>query len=266
MTPKSLAWFAFAAFSLQMVSAQDFQRSYTIPENGVIFIDTSGNIKVQGYDGQKIEVLAYKKGSNSDSIEIADNSSENRVDLRLKFSRFDPGKFDPAKAPPRGFPPGRLPPPRFVLGDSSVDFEFRVPKSMKYESQLRSIGGSLEISDVSGRLLVSSNRGKIDVKNVHGFIVAVSHGGGVRVDIAQSKEPDEMSFRSNSGDVVVKAPGNLDAIVVMSSESGRLNTDFPIEIQEKRYGPGREAYGKLGSGKQKLTITTMWGSVSLIKK
>ena len=49
MTPKNLAWVAFAAFSIQMGVAQDFKRSYAISQDGKIFINTSGNITVQGY-------------------------------------------------------------------------------------------------------------------------------------------------------------------------------------------------------------------------
>jgi hypothetical protein len=51
MTPKNLAWVAFAAFSIQMGVAQDFKRSYAISQDGKIFINTSGNITVQGYKG-----------------------------------------------------------------------------------------------------------------------------------------------------------------------------------------------------------------------
>ncbi len=284
MKPKIFTWFAFAAFSLPTGFAQDFQRSYTIPENGQIFINTSGNIKVIGIKGQKIEVLAYKKGANPSSIEIEDNSSGTRIELRLKFPQFEqwkpdpsktgpakegPGKHDPSKMPPGRFPPGGFAPdgfhpPRFELGDS-VDFEIRVPRSKKYETSLHTIRGNIEISSVSGKIWAVSDRGNVDVKNVNGSILARSNGS-VRGDVGFVKEDSFMTFMSTGGDVVVNAPGNLDATVYMASGSGRLNTDFAIEIRDKRYGPGREAQGTLGSGRQKLNINSTWGSVSLMKK
>jgi hypothetical protein len=282
MTPKSLAWVAFAAFSFQMGVAQDFKRSYTISENGLISIRTTGNIKVLGYKGHEIEVIAYKKGSSPNAFEIEDASSENRIDLHLRFAQFDPGKFDPGKVDPRKvdprkvdprkvpsgrFPPGVFPPPRFDLGDSSVDFEILMPKSTKYESWLISNGGSVEVSNVSGRLFVKSERGNVIMKDVRGFIRGTAvFNGSIRVELGSNKEPNDMNFFSMSGDVTIVAPGNLDAAILMTSDSGRIKTDFPIEIKDDRYGHKRIAEGKLGSGKQKITIGSNFGGVSLLKK
>lgn len=265
MTPKSLAWVAFAAFSFQMGVAQDFKRSYSIPQNGIIVIDTSGNIRVQGHKGQKIEVLAYKKGSDTDSIEIQDSSFGNRIVLSLRFPQFDPGKFDPGKYPPNKFPPGKMPPRIFDI-DSSVDFEIMMPKSINCETWLHSIKGTVDITNVSGRLLLRSERGNVNVKDVHGFIRGEAFNGSVRVELGSQKEPSDMKFSSNSGDVTVIAPGNLDAVIFMSSDSGRIKTDFPLEEKDDRYGHKRIAEGKLGSGKQKITIESRFGGVNLIKK
>jgi hypothetical protein len=266
MTPKSLAWVAFAAFSFQMGVAQDFQRSYPISENGLISIRTTGNIKVLGYKGHQIEIIAYKKGSNPNAIEIEDKSFGNRIDLSLRFTQFDPGKFDPAKAPPRGgFPP--FPPRKFDMGDSNVDFEVRMPKSTKYESRLISNWGNVEVANISGRLFVISERGNVIMKDVRGFVSAAAwFNGNVQVELGSSEEPDYMKFFSNSGDVTVIAPGNLDAAIFMSSDSGRIKTDFPLEEKDDRYGHKRIAEGKLGSGKQKITIESRFGSVNLLKK
>jgi hypothetical protein len=272
MTPKNLAWVAFAAFSFQMGVAQDFKRSYAVSQDGKIFINTSGNITVQGYKGSEIEILAYKRGSDANSIEIVDKSFGNRIDLGLRFPHLDPrksdpGKVDPRKAPPGRFPPGAFPPPRFDVGDSSVDFEILMPKSARYESWLISNRGSVEVSNVSGRLFVKSERGNVIMKDVRGFIRGTAvFNGSIRVELGSNKEPNDMNFFSMSGDVTVVAPGNLDAAVFMSSDSGRIKTDFPIEIKDERYGHKRIAEGKLGSGRQKITIVSAFGGVNLVKK
>jgi hypothetical protein len=270
MTPKSLAWVAFAAFSFKIGLSQDFQRSYAISENGIISIRTTGNIKVLGYKGHQIEIIAYKKGSNPNAIEIEDTSSGTRIDLHLRFPQFDQGRFDPAKSdsrkvPPSRFPPGVFPPPRFDFGDSSVDFEVRMPKSAKYESRLISNWGSVEVTNISGRLFVISERGSMNMKDVRGFIRGVAFTN-IWVELGSNKEPNDMNFISKSGDITVVAPGSLDAAIFMSSDSGRIKTDFPIEIKDDRYGHKRIAEGKLGSGEQKITIISNFGSVNLVKK
>jgi hypothetical protein len=288
MKPERLVWFACIAFCLRIGLAQDFQHSYTIAPNGQFFIDTvSGNIKIQRYKGDKIEILAYRKGSDSSLIEIEDRSSGDRIDVRaharlsqqskLPQGSLPQGKPPQGKIPPGGFDPGRFPqakfPPgggfdmgRFDMGDNRVDFEINVPKAGDFSGWIHTFKGNLEISNFSGQLRATSARGNVDVKDVRGFIRGEAINGTVQVELGSRKEENDMKFSSRSGDVVVKAPGNLDAEVFMSSDVGRVKIDYPIPIQDMRYGPKRFAQGKLGSGKQRLTIESTWGSVSLLKK
>jgi hypothetical protein len=281
MKPERLIWFAFVACCLRIGSAQDFQHSYTISANGQIFIDTvSGNIKIQGYKGDKIEILAYKKGPDSSAFEIEDRSSGDRIDIKAhpRLPQPDPGKPPERKPPPGRFPPGgfdqgRFGPGRsndlgrFDAGNNSADSEIYVPKSGSYNFRwLHSFNGNVEISNVSGQIFAGSSRGNIDVKDVHGIIRCGTNNGSVQVELGSRKDANDMKFSSMSGDIVVKAPANLDAEVSMSSDVGRVKTDYPIQVQETRYGPKRIAQGKLGSGKQKLTIESRWGGVSLLKK
>jgi len=74
-----------------------------------------------------------------------------------------------------------------------------------------------------------------------------------------------MTFSTASGDVSVKLPGNLDAEIEISSISGSIHTDFPIEIQEQDHGPGSHARGRLGSGATHLSLSSASGDVSLLR-
>jgi DUF4097 and DUF4098 domain-containing protein YvlB len=72
-----------------------------------------------------------------------------------------------------------------------------------------------------------------------------------------------MKFSSASGDVRVRVPSSVDADVYMSTASGSIRTNFPIEIREDRHGSGSRAEGRLGSGARSLRISTASGNVSL---
>ena len=63
----------------------------------------------------------------------------------------------------------------------------------------------------------------------------------------------------------VKLPANLDADVRMSTLSGGLKTDFPLQIEEPERGPGRRATGRIGGGSRNLKLSTTSGSVSLLR-
>ena len=283
MKAKRLVWIVFLAFCPRIGSAQDFQHSYAISANGQIFIDTIGNIKIQGFKGEKVEIVAYRKGPDGNVIQIEDHSSGDVINVRARprFSPFSPGKEPPGKEPRSKFPPGgfdggrfdpgrfeagRFDPGRFDVGNNSVDFEVRVPKSHDYSSFLNSFNGNIEIANVSGRISARIREGSVDVKDVRGSIRCDAFNGSIRVELGSHKDASDMKFSSMNGDIFVKAPGSLDAQVFMSSDAGRLKTDFPIKVQEMRYGHRLFAQGKLGSGRQKLTITSISGSVNLIKK
>ena len=231
------------AFSLQLGMAQDFQKSYVLPPGGQILIgNILGDIKVEGYKGDAIEIVARKKGPDQDQVEIRDRSFRDRIDLQSVYPY-----------------PG--------IGTASVDFEVRVPTSIPYNfSRISSFSGKVEVSNVIGRLRAESVRGDVEIKGVSGLVSASSHSGNVRVEVDQAQGRNNMKFSSISGDVSVRAPAGLDALVDMSSISGLLKTDFPIEIQERRYGPGRSARGRLGAGTQMLFMTSVSGIVSLNQK
>jgi hypothetical protein len=223
--------------------AQDFRKSYVLPPRGQILIgNILGDVKVEGYKGETIEVVAKKKGPDQDQVEIRDRSFGDRIDLHSVYPK-----------------PG--------IGNASVDFEIRVPSFIPYNfSRISSLSGKVEVSNVIGRLRAESVRGDVEIKGVSGLVSASSHSGNVRVEVDQAQGRNNMRFSSISGNVNVRAPAGLDAVIDMSSISGLLKTDFPIEIQERRYGPGRSARGRLGAGKQVLFMTSVSGIVSLNQK
>ena len=239
---KSLLSFA-AVFSLQLAMAGDFRKSYSLPPDGQIIIENIlGDIKVTGYKGDSIEIVGKRKGPDRDSIEIVDNSVGNRIEIHLRYAQFQGST-------------------------SKVDFEVKVPSSVEYNfSRLSSFSGNVDISGVAGRLRAESVRGNVDLKNVKGLVSASSFSGEVNAAIGKDQDRSNMRFSSISGNILVSAPSSLDALVDISCSSGELRTDFPLDIQELRYGPGRSARGRLGSGKQILHIRSVTGKVSLIQK
>ena len=101
------------------------------------------------------------------------------------------------------------------------------------------------------------------VKDVSGTVNAATVSGSVEVEIRRLEGKGDMKFSSVSGSVNVRLPADLDAEVEMSSVSGSLRTDFPIQVEEARYGPGRKARGRVGAGARTVRLSTVSGRVSL---
>jgi DUF4097 and DUF4098 domain-containing protein YvlB len=232
-----------AAMLAGLASAQDFHKAYAIPAGGQISVkNVSGDIKVTGYSGgNSVLVDAYRVGRDRDLVEIEDSSTGGRVELHVRY-------------------------PQSCNCDASVNFEVRVPANVDYAFDgIGSVSGGVELSGVQGNIRAESVSGGVVLTDVGGTIKASSVSGSVNAQVTRIDKPGELRFSSVSGSVAVIAPARLNADIDMSSVSGSLQTDFPIEVQKEQYGPGQHARGRLGSGTTTLRISTVSGKVTLTR-
>jgi DUF4097 and DUF4098 domain-containing protein YvlB len=225
-------------------TAQDLHKTYNVGSGGSIRIQNiSGDIKIKGYAGNTITVDAVAVGRDRQLLTIEDLSTPDGVELRAKY-------------------------PEHSNTSASVNFEVRVPSLIDYNfERITSVSGHIEIADVRGRLHLNSVSGGITATNINGTVSAKSVSGSVEVDILSVEGTGDMQFNSVSGNVIVAVPGNLGASLDMSTLSGSLETNFPIQIQEKGFGPGRSARGTVGArADYNLRLNTISGKVSLTGK
>jgi hypothetical protein len=222
--------------------AQELHKTYAIGAGGHILIkNVSGDVKVTGYNGGVVIVDAYPVGRDRDLVKVEDLSAGDRIELHVRY-------------------------PESGNCDAGVNFDVRVPAGLDYNfDRLASVSGNIEVTSVRGSLRATSVSGDVTVKDVTGTVNASSVSGSVDAQITRIEGSGEMKFSSVSGSVNVKAPSNADADIEMSSVSGSLETDFPIQVQESRYGPGRSARGRVGTGANSLRVTTVSGKVSLTR-
>ncbi len=250
--------FAFCVAAAAGAAAQDFQRSYNLGEGASVQIaNVSGDIELKGYEGSALVVNAYKQGRDRDQVEVEDTSTPGQVVLRAKY-------------------------PNNCNCDASVRFEVRVPRSANLNlNKITTASGNLSAEGFTGRLALSTASGDVSVRGVGGEIKASSASGTVRVtdssgtvnansasgdvevELTRLEGGGEMRFSSASGDVHVRLPSNADANVSMSTVSGSIETNFPIEVKTSRYGPGSRAQGQLGNGARTLKISSASGNISL---
>lgn len=237
--PLSVLGVLVALAAATTCAAQDFQKTYRIGAGGQIKIgNVSGDVIVTAYDGDAIIVTGTKKGRDRDMLEIEDRSGSNSVDVGVRY-------------------------PKRCNCDASVRFEVQVPRSIGYDANFTSVSGDVQVSGVTGKLHASAVSGDVHVKDVSGSVSASAVSGDVNVEIQRLEGSDDMKFSTVSGDVSVSLPSSLDADVDMSSFSGSIKTDFPVEVRAERFGSRNWARGKLGEGSRRLRISTVSGDLSL---
>lgn len=297
MMPKCILFLA-AALSFQVASAADFQKTWDDAANRRITIFTlHGDIKLSGYDGINIEILAVKKGLDSELVEIQDASFENQISIFPKYLES-------------------------VRTNATVDFEIRVPKEIFYNAEprikpqvgrasgqrfqrfpgeppatpgsppppgppmlpypkppgplppgggqfshsiyLKSNSGRITISDVAGSIRVEGR--DIEVRNIEGTLYAYSTSGDIKGVLKQASRSSALQFSSSSGNISVQAPNDISAQISIQSSTGQVKTDFPLETRELRYGSGKFVQGKLGDGNNIINIRSLSGAINFLKK
>ena len=238
--------------------AQDFRQSFNLAQGGSITIkNVSGDINISGYDGATVEVSAYKEGRDRDQVSVENLSTPNHVSLRAEY-------------------------PHNCECDASLRFEVKVPRSVRFNFEristasgnlnaenvtgrveMNTASGDVLLSGVSGEIRASSASGTVKVKDSAGSVNASSASGNVEVELSRVEGDGDMHFSSASGNVEVRLPATIDATVEMSTVSGDLETNFPIEVEKAKYGPGKRARGQLGGGSRILKISSASGDVSL---
>lgn len=250
------------ALSLLSVAAfaQDFQKSYRLPQGSRVSIkNISGDVIVKGYDGEAVVVTGIKEGRDRDQVSIEDNSTGNNVDVKVRY-------------------------PERCNCNASVRFEVKVPRmiSLDYDAfssvsgnvevseavgtlRAKSVSGDVRVREVAGTIHATSVSGDVSVGEASGAVSAKSTSGNVKVDLLrlEGSNTNRLEFGSVSGNVEVKMPGSLGAEVEMSTMSGQLETDFPITIEKREWGPGRSARGRVGDGARALKLSSVSGSVYL---
>lgn len=240
------------------VFAQDYQKSYRLNAGDTVSVkNVSGDVNITGHEGNSVTVSAFKEGRDRDQVEVVDESGAGRVSLSVKY-------------------------PRECNCDASVRFELRVPRGVRLnfdrvstasgnirlkgatgDVKVSTASGDVTVEDVAGEINASTASGNVSVRNVAGTVSASSASGDVRADIARLEGTGDMKFSTASGDVDVRLPSNLDADVHLSTVSGTLKTNFPLEVKEREHGPGSSARGQLGGGTRRLRISSASGDVSL---
>ncbi|HYK90888.1 MAG TPA: DUF4097 family beta strand repeat-containing protein [Acidobacteriota bacterium] len=242
IVPTALALVLAALVPGILATAQELHKSYAIPAGGhVVINNVSGDLKVTVYNGDSIVVDAYPVGRDSNLVRVDDLSAGDRVELHVRY-------------------------PESCNCDASVNFSVRVPANVSFNfDRIGSVSGSVDIAGVRGNIHAASVSGSVVVKDVAGMVNASSVSGSVEAEMTRIEGTGDMKFSSVSGSVNVKAPGNANVDIEMSTISGGLDTDFPIEIHQPEYGPGRSARGIVGSGGSRLRLSSVSGRVSLTR-
>jgi hypothetical protein len=127
------------------------------------------------------------------------------------------------------------------------------------------VSGSVQAQSVSGDLKVNTVSGELTVfEGTSGRLKANSVSGAMTVDLEHDNDTD-VQLTNVSGEVAVRIPAPTDAEVHANTTSGDVSNAFD-ELRVGGAWGAKQITGTLGKGTGKLKITTVSGSVALLRR
>lgn len=147
-------------------------------------------------------------------------------------------------------------------------------------AELSTMGGNISVASARRFVKARTMGGSIEVDAIDGWIEATTMGGDVRVSMVGNPAQGDrhVVIESKGGEVELTVPAGLDmdvdveiAFTRNSRRDYEIRSDFPLNVTttpEWTYGRGDprriiRGRGKAGSGKNKVTIRTINGDVTL---
>jgi hypothetical protein len=131
--------------------------------------------------------------------------------------------------------------------------------------QARTVSGDVEAQDVNGQVSFNSVSGdltlaggsldRLDAKTVNGSVTADVHLG----------KPGQVRVATVSSDVALRLPAEPDAKVRLRSTSGQVLSEFDC-LHGTHSHVARSVNGTLGAGSGQISVTTLSGRVTLLKR
>ncbi|MFV1988229.1 MAG: DUF4097 domain-containing protein [Gemmatimonadota bacterium] len=142
--------------------------------------------------------------------------------------------------------------------DVSVNFTVEVPAGVELEAV--TVNGDVEVESLQGAVDAVTVNGDITIET-NGAASATTVNGSISAQVGELT--DDAEFTTVNGGITLWLPADVSADVDATTVNGTIETDFPITIKG-RWGP-RSASGEIGGGGANLEITTVNGSIDILR-
>ena len=248
-TLKNILPLLIAAFLLPLpVFAQE---QITIPlsnpgEPGSLSIEVMvGSITVNGYDGEKV-LISYIGGDFNEAPEVTEDGLK-----RISGSSGIEVSEENNHVEIEGTPV------------TPTDFEIKVPRN--FSLNLSTMTGNLLVKNISGEMELSSMSGDITLRNVSGSAVVNTAAGDITAVFNEIAPHNPMAFTNLSGDIDVAFPADAQFSVRIESQLGEVYTDFNMNFQKNRNSNSSDDLFKISIGETIIAEVNGGGPEYLFK-
>lgn len=276
MKPYSAIALVLLCAGTVQAAEKKLDRTFPVSPGGTLTVDAdSASVRVSGSDTTQVTVHMIARGSDKDLADTQLEAVQSGAGVKVTLRRKEKGGW--------------------LFGRSSNNeerIEVTVPR--RYQVNVRTGGGDVELNDTTGAATLKTSGGDIEAKNVSGDVQLRTSGGGILADsVRGSVDADtsggdvrllridgkmkahtsggnvrcsllganrEISATTSGGDVEIVLPqgtsGDLDA----TTSGGEVRSDLTLTNSVRKEG---RLEGDLNGGGPPIRAQTSGGSISL---
>ena len=237
-------------------AAQDFQwRGQLTSGQSIEIKGINGDIRATASSTSDVEVTAARSARRS-----------NPADVRIEVVPHAGGVTICAVYPtvpdrePNMCEPGAGGKSNTRDNDTVVHFDVRVPYGVGFIG--RTVNGEINGESLTGDADARTVNGSIKLSTT-GLAEANTVNGSVNVTMGRSDWPNGGSFKTVNGGITLTLPSYFDADLRADTLNGGITSDFPVTAIGRI--SARRLHGTIGSGGRQLRLSTVNGSIRLLK-
>lgn len=236
------------------VQAKTITKEFSVTDIGLFKIDTDvGAIEIDTHNKKSVLVEVKITGKNEDKMQVKMNHSGNNISVDGDFKRSG-----------------------FNFGSNNIRITYKVTLPEKFNVDIETSGGSIEIEDLTGKvdahtsggsISVEDVKGKVDIKtsggslaveNVVGKVKAHTSGGSIKIKLPEGITQDS-KFTTSGGSITAYLPKDVAIDLYAKTSGGRVSSEFNVNGETKK----NVIEGSINGGGAKLVLKTSGGSVRI---
>jgi len=249
-----------APLAAQRGAAQEQRNAFTwsgelATDARLIARNLNGAVRVEAGTGRTLEIVAHKSWRRGEpqAVTIEATRINNGRDVLL-CAKWTPDT-DCTENGYRSRNNGGM-----RSNDVSVEFVVKLPAGSHLTAS--TVNGALNIQGISGDVRATTVNGTVEAASTGGWVMAETVNGNVRVKMS-TVPPRGAEYKTVNGSISLTVPEGLNASLEARTVNGSITTDFPVQV-EGAISP-RRLRGTVGSGGPRIELTTVNGSIRLLK-
>lgn len=242
--------FAFAGQLADSAVTETIESTHAVTADASLSLENiNGNVEIGTWDRAEIRVVALKSARSQealDAIEVRIESDDTHVSVKTHYNRKE-GSF---------------------LGkwtnSGEVTYTVTVPTGASLR-HVRNVNGKIAVDGVCGQVDVATVNGSIETDGLRADAKLETVNGNVKARFASVSAAQSIEIGSVNGGSEIVLPDDADFGIKARTVHGRIRTDFDLEVDSPKHGPGSRLNGRIGEGAASVEISTVNGAIRVSK-